>query len=94
MTAVLATYRAHPGRGDEVAALLAHYQRLVRMEPGCRYFGAARDPDDPDSFVIFEQYHSREALDSHVASAHYRDIAVGEIRPLLAERSVRLLEPL
>jgi hypothetical protein len=63
MTAVLATYRAHPGRADEVAALLAHYQRLVRM-------------------------------DSHVASAHYRDIAVGQIRPLLAERSVRPLEPI
>ena len=27
-----------------MAALLAEYQRHVRMEPGCRYFGAARDP--------------------------------------------------
>ncbi len=94
MIAVLATYRARPGAGDEVADLLAHYQRLVRREPGCRYFGATRDPEDPEVFVLFEQYHSREALDTHVASAHYRDWVVERIRPLLAERTVHLLDPL
>lgn len=92
MISVLATYRAKTGAGDELADLLSHYQRLVRMEPGCRYFGAARDPDDPDAFVLFEHYHSREALDTHLGSNHYRDIVVGRIRPLLEERSVRLLD--
>ncbi|MEX1281174.1 MAG: putative quinol monooxygenase [Acidimicrobiia bacterium] len=93
MTAVLATYRALPGRGDEVAELLGEYQRHVRMEPGCRYFGAARDPEDPDRFVLFEQYHSIEALDEHLASAHYRQIATDRIRPLLAERAIERLAP-
>lgn len=94
MIGVLATYRARPGAGDEVADLLAHYQRLVRLEPGCRFFGATRDPDDADAFVLFELYHSRDALDVHVASDHYREWVVDRIRPLLAERNVRLLDPL
>ena len=94
MTAVLATYRALPGRGDEVAELLGEYQRHVRMEPGCRYFGAARDPEDPHRFVLFEQYHSRAAFDEHQASTHFREIAVERIRPLLAERTVEVLEPI
>lgn len=93
MTAVLARYRALPGKGDEVAELLAEYQRHVRMEPGCRYFGAARDPEDPDRFVLFEQYHSPAALDEHRASTQFREIAVERIRPLLAERTVEVLEP-
>lgn len=93
MIAVLALYRALPGRGDDLAAVLAEYQRLVRLEPGCRFFGAARDPADPDAFTLYELYHSREALDTHVASAHYEQVAVGRIRPLLAERTVRVLDP-
>lgn len=93
MTVVLATYRALPGRADDLAELLAEYQRHVRMEPGCRYFGAARDTDDPDRFILFEQYHSPEALDEHVASSHYREIAVDRVRPLLAERTIERLDP-
>jgi quinol monooxygenase YgiN len=93
MTAILTRCRALPGRGDEVAALLAEYQRHVRMEPGCRYFGAARDPEDPDRFVLFEQYHSPDALDEHLASAHHREIATGRIGALLAERTAERLAP-
>lgn len=92
MTVVVATYRAESGHGDEVAALLADYQRHVRLEPGCRYFGVGRDPVDPDRFVLFEHYLSADALDEHLASKHHEEIAVGRIRPLLAERAVRRLE--
>jgi quinol monooxygenase YgiN len=77
-----------------VAELLAAYQRHVRMEPGCRYVGVARDPEDPDRFVVFEQYHSADALDEHLASTHHREIVTDRIGPLLEERTIERLAPI
>jgi quinol monooxygenase YgiN len=53
---VVAHYRAKPGAGDEVAAVLATYSPLVRREPGCLCFAPHRSRDDPHAFVLCEKY--------------------------------------
>jgi quinol monooxygenase YgiN len=68
----------------------------TRAEAGCRDFVALRGVEDPDSFVLYERYASREAFEAHLASPHYEDIAVAPIRPLLSERTVefrQVVEP-
>ncbi|HSJ29503.1 MAG TPA: antibiotic biosynthesis monooxygenase family protein [Acidimicrobiia bacterium] len=94
MIAVVARYRVTEGKADEVARELATYAEEVRTEPGCVTFVANRGIEDDHEFVLYEVYEDRDALDAHVASEHYEAVAVGRIRPLLADRQVTLLTPL
>jgi quinol monooxygenase YgiN len=92
--AVVARYRVMDGRADEVARELEAYADVVRTEPGCVTFVANRGIDDDHEFVLYEVYEDRAALDAHIATEHYDTVAVGRIRPLLADRQVTLLTPL
>ena len=90
--ALIVRYQAMAGKGDDVAALLAQHTAATRAEPGCRDFMALRVTEDPDSFVLYERYESREAFEAHLASPHYEGIAVARIRPLLSDRVVEFCQ--
>jgi quinol monooxygenase YgiN len=94
--ALIVHYQAQPGKGDEVAALLARHTAATRAEPGCRDFVALRGAEDPDSFVLYERYDDEDAFKAHQASPHFEGIAVAQIRPLLKDRTLQfcqLIEP-
>ena len=90
--AIVVHYQAQPGRGNEVAALLARHTAATRAEPGNLDFTALRSTEDPDAFVLYERYESEEAFKAHQASPHFEGIAVAQIRPLLAERTLRFCQ--
>ena len=90
--AIVVHYQAQPGRGDEVAALLARHTAATRAEPGNLDFVALRGTEDPDSFVLYERYASAGAFEAHQASPHFEGIAVAQIRPLLSERTLRFCQ--
>lgn len=92
MINVLATYHVAEGNEEKVAELLREYIGLTRAEPGCVTFNAHRSNDDPAVFVLYEQYEDQAAFDAHVASEHFNGLGVQHIRPLLAERTVMLME--
>lgn len=85
--AIIVRYQAEAGKGDQVAALLGRHSAATNAEPGCVDFVALRSTEDPDSFVLYERYASREAFEAHQASPHFEGIAVAQIRPLLADRT-------
>jgi quinol monooxygenase YgiN len=94
--ALIVHYQALPGKGDQVAGLLARHTAATRAEPGCLDFVALRGTEDPDSFVLYERYDSAGAFKAHQASPHFEGIAVAQIRPLLAERKLeyrQVIEP-
>ena len=94
--ALIVHYQAKPGMGDEVAALLARHTAATRAEPGNLDFVALRGTEDPDAFVLYERYADSDAFEAHTASPHYEGIAVAQIRPLLADRTVefcQVIEP-
>jgi len=90
--AIVVRYQAHSGQGDQVAGLLAQHSAATRAELGCRDFVALRSTEDPDSFVLYERYSSREAFEAHMASPHYQGIAVARIRPLLSDRTLEFCQ--
>ena len=90
--AIVVHYQAMAGKGDEVAALLARHTAATRAEPGNLDFVALRGTEDPDSFVLYERYSSADAFKAHQASPHFEGIAVAQIRPLLAERTLRFCQ--
>jgi quinol monooxygenase YgiN len=83
---VIARYRAQPGRGDDVAALLAPHIAATRSEPGCECFLVNRSAGDGDRFVLYEQYADEAAFQAHRDSPHFERYVLGGVVPLLAER--------
>ncbi len=86
MIVVIARYQALPGRGDEVASILAGHLAQTRAEPGCVSFLVNRAEDDGDRFVLYEQYADDAAFLAHRESPHFRENIQNRIVPLLAER--------
>jgi autoinducer 2-degrading protein len=89
---VIARYQAHAGKGDEVAAVLARHVTATRAEPGCVNFTAYRDLDNPDQFVLHEQYTDENAFQAHRQTAHFVGYVEGQIAPLLQDRNWRRYE--
>ena len=91
MITILATFVAAPGNEDEVAEALREYVPLALAEPGCTAFAVYRGAEEPRRFILVERYKDRDAVDAHVASAHYAEVARDRIRPLLESRRVEFL---
>ena len=86
MITVIAEYRAQPGRGDQVARVLAQHVAATRTEPGCLQFIAYRAAEAPEIFVLYEQYVDQAAFEAHRTTDHFQNYVEGTIVQLLAER--------
>jgi quinol monooxygenase YgiN len=84
---VIAQYRAAPGSGNEVAAVLAVHGVASRDEAGCLRFDVYRSVDDTDCFVLYEQYVDEAAFEAHRRTPHFRHNIESTLAGLLAERT-------
>ena len=78
--------KAKPGENARAAELAQELAAESRREPGCELYIPCRDPEDPRSFVFYEQYRDKAAFEAHGASEHFRTLAVGELWGLLESR--------
>lgn len=67
---VVAHFRAKTGRRQELERLLLSLVAPTRAETGCLQYDLHRDEQDPDQFLFYEIWASREAWDAHMASPH------------------------
>jgi quinol monooxygenase YgiN len=74
---------AQEGAEDEVAATLRGLADATRKEPGCELYIPTRDPENPRSFLLYEQYVDKTAFEAHGASPHFKELAVGKLFGLL-----------
>lgn len=88
MYIVIARYRARPETAETVAYLLPELAAASRAEPGNVSYSIARDLDDSTAFVIVEAYGEAKDFDAHRRSAHFQDLGVSRIIPLLDDRHV------
>ncbi len=89
---VVARWQVLPGRVDEVLALVEGLRQQSLAEPGCVGYEAFRSMVRPDEILLLERYGSSAAIEAHRASAHFQDLVLGQIVPLLASRQVELLQ--
>lgn len=61
------------GRREELAGLLERFERWATGEPGCRRFVCAAALAEPSRFVLFSEWESQEALDTHYRSEAFAD---------------------
>jgi len=85
MVTLIVRYEPKPGTGDTIAAALEKQVAASRKEPGCVTFIAYRSLEEPDHFVLYEQYADDEALAAHRETPHYLEMS-SIVAPLLAER--------
>lgn len=92
MRVIVATYRARPGEENRIAGAMSEMVRRSRAEEGCVTYLFHQSRDDPQEFLIYEQYVSEEAFEAHKASDHFRDIVLGTVVPLLESRVVKFYD--
>lgn len=92
---LVARYQVRQGHGDEVAIALAEMGRAVdNAEPRCLDYRVGRSLDDPDQFILYEEYVDQESLEAHRLTEHFRTLIEGQVVPLLERRDRYVLEPL
>lgn len=85
---VIARHTIASGNEDEVYALLPQLIAGARSEPGNVAFDAYPALGDRSNYVLLERYASREAFDDHRETPHFKEIMLGKILPLLANRVI------
>jgi quinol monooxygenase YgiN len=87
MTFVMAArWHAKSGQRDKVAAILRELAGKAREEPGNIAFIVNQLRDDPDQFLLYEQYKDDQAFADHQATAHFKSLVMEQAVPLLANR--------
>lgn len=92
---MLARYRCKPGRGDLVQETLRQMSAAVAAsEPSCVVYRVSRSLDDPDVFVLYEEYTDEDALLAHRETDHFRDLIEATVVPELDSRDREVLTPI
>ena len=95
MRGLLARYHAKEGEGDLVERTLVRMAEAVRTdEPACLVYRAARSVDDPDAFVLYEEYEDEASLLAHRETPHFKELIEGVVVPVLISRERELLAPI
>ena len=72
-----------PGHAAEFLEAFRINYEGTRQEPGNVRFDVLRNPEDENSFTIYEVFTSPEAVDEHRKTTHYQE-CVRRIDPILA----------
>jgi quinol monooxygenase YgiN len=89
---VVARYIARAGTEEQVAEHIAAMAAASRQEPGCLCYQPHRDPNDPQVFLLYEQYVDDAALQAHRDSAHFQRHVLGAVVELLSAREVAVYQ--
>ncbi len=84
--------RAQEGKEAEALEVMRELAAATRQEPGCIHYIPVQSVDDPRSFLVYEQYVDREALEAHGASEHFQRLAAGHLFGLMESRERSFFE--
>jgi len=91
---IIGTVVARPERRDELQRILAAQVTPTRAEPGCVSYDFHCDKSDPNIFVFYENFVSREALEEHLKKPYLQPL-MSRLDDLLAKPvDIRHLEML
>jgi quinol monooxygenase YgiN len=85
---LIARHTIKQGHEEEVLDLLVGFIDQARAEPGNLALDVYVKIGDGRSYVLLERYASKEALAAHRGTAHFTQVLLGRIVPLLKSRTV------
>ncbi|WP_439621275.1 putative quinol monooxygenase [Gemmata sp.] len=68
--ALIVEFKVQAGKEKEAEEAIAPCLIATRKEPGCVAYYLNRDPDQPQMFIMYEQFKSVEALAAHLKEKH------------------------
>jgi quinol monooxygenase YgiN len=83
MMIITAKVTLRPGTSDEFLEAYRWMRPRVLSDPGAILYELHRSADDPDTFIFYERYESKEAFDYHLSTEHFKKLAA-TIDPLMA----------
>jgi len=72
MIVIAGSVRVRPERRAEAVRVAIEMARATRAEAGCLHYRFYAELEEPDTFFIFEQWESADALARHFQSEHMR----------------------
>jgi len=91
---LVARLTAREGEQDRAAELIGRLADASSAEPGNVHYIPHRDPEDPRVFLMYEQYRDKAAFEEHGQTEHFKELALGELFPLLEGRERNFYETL
>jgi quinol monooxygenase YgiN len=83
---VVARWSARAGEAEKVKEILRELVQECRKEPGVLQFTAHWSRDDPNAFLLYEQYESEQAFLEHQKTDHFKRLVLEGAVPLLTHR--------
>lgn len=91
---LVAIVKVKPGHAATVSAAMKACTAPSRAESTNSAYTPYQDLDDPDTLIFIERWDSREALQAHMETPHFKEMA-RIIEPLLATPiQLHILRPL
>jgi quinol monooxygenase YgiN len=91
---VFATWTVKEGQIDTVLNLLKKVCDESVKENGNLFYKIHQSNSDSNVLVLFEGYANESALAEHRNSAHFQNLVLGQIVPLLETRQIVLTTPI
>ena len=85
---VVARWRPRDGQIEKIEAILRELAKEIRREPGNLQFIVNRSRDDPNEFLLYEQYVSEQAFLDHRQTPHFKTLVLEQAVPLLERREI------
>lgn len=83
-----------PEDADKSEQMLRELREASRQEEGVISFDVARSKEKPNVFALWEVYKDGAALDSHMATEHFRRLVLNGIRQLSQQRTAEIMFPI
>lgn len=91
---VFATWKVKEGQIENVLNLLQTVHDESIKEEGNLFYKIHQSNSDLKTLLLFEGYINESAVTEHRNSAHFQDVVLGKIVPLLENREIVLAKPL
>ncbi|KRB55621.1 putative quinol monooxygenase [Flavobacterium sp. Root186] len=91
---VFATWKVKEGQIENVLQLLKTVHEESIKESGNLFYKIHQSITDLNTIVLFEGYVSESAVTEHRNTAHFQNLVLGQIVPLLDERNIILTSPI
>lgn len=91
---IFAKWQVKEGQLQPVLNLLPALVEKSAAEEGNLFYKVHQSLSDDHTLLLFEGYRDEASLEEHRGSAHFRDLVLQQIVPLLAHREVELTNEL
>lgn len=91
---VFANWKVKPGYLNTVVDLVRKVAAKSTLEDGNLFYKITKCNTDENTLILFEGYQTEEAQKSHASSAHFQQLVIKQIVPLLENREIFTASPI